>query len=74
MNDAWGCLGVLIKLVIDFLKKSVWNDFLKKSLFPSHTPSLPNILLELMTFQISNKTISCFKKLSQTCLSNHPVF
>ncbi|MFS7953973.1 hypothetical protein Hanom_Chr07g00624881 [Helianthus anomalus] len=33
----------------------------------SHTPSLPNTILELMTFQKANKSISCFKKLSQTC-------
>ncbi|MFS7916206.1 hypothetical protein Hanom_Chr02g00174411 [Helianthus anomalus] len=33
----------------------------------SHTPSLSNTILELMTFQKANKSISCFKKLSQTC-------
>ncbi|MFS7969184.1 hypothetical protein Hanom_Chr09g00806171 [Helianthus anomalus] len=46
---------------------SGWSDFLEKSLFPSHTFLLPNIFLELMTFQKANKSISCFKKLSQTC-------
>ncbi|MFS8012921.1 hypothetical protein Hanom_Chr14g01326721 [Helianthus anomalus] len=45
-----GCLAKLMKLLIDFLEKSGWNDFLEKSLFPSHKSSLPNIFLELMTF------------------------
>ncbi|KAF5813327.1 hypothetical protein HanXRQr2_Chr03g0097021 [Helianthus annuus] len=56
-----------MKLLIDFLEKSGWSDFLENSFFPSHTSSLQNIFLELMTFQKPNNSISCFKKLSQTC-------
>ncbi|MFS7954542.1 hypothetical protein Hanom_Chr07g00631731 [Helianthus anomalus] len=41
--------------------------FWKSHFSLSHTPSLPNTILELMTFQKANKLISCFKKLSQTC-------
>ncbi|MFS8027305.1 hypothetical protein Hanom_Chr16g01497171 [Helianthus anomalus] len=61
-------IGFLEKSVwSDFLEKSVWSDFLEKSFFLSHTTWLRNIILELMTFQKVNKSISCFKKLSQTC-------
>ncbi|MFS8016362.1 hypothetical protein Hanom_Chr15g01367701 [Helianthus anomalus] len=57
-----------MKLHIDFLEKSGLSDFSKKSLFPSHTCSLiAKHIFGAYDFSKNNKSISCFKKLSQTC-------
>ncbi|MFS7898517.1 hypothetical protein Hanom_Chr00s024564g01763711 [Helianthus anomalus] len=64
------CLAKLFEkclLTYWLFEKSVWSDFLEKSLFPLTYTLIAKHHLELMTFQKANKLTSCYKKLSQTC-------